>query len=53
MNRDVMKSDILDAFGEVVAALTACSDREAREISLRRQQLKREQDFRQIRLTTL
>ena len=28
-------------------------DREAREISLRRQQLKREQDFRQIRLTTL
>ena len=29
------------------------SDREAREISLRRQQLKREQDFRQIRLTTL
>lgn len=29
------------------------SDRLAREISLRRQQLKREQDFRQIRLTTL
>jgi translation initiation factor IF-2 len=29
------------------------TDREAREISLRRQQLKREQDFRQIRLTTL
>jgi translation initiation factor IF-2 len=29
------------------------SDREAREISLHRQQLKREQDFRQIRLTTL
>jgi translation initiation factor IF-2 len=29
------------------------SDREAREISLRRQQLKREQDFRQVRLTTL
>jgi translation initiation factor IF-2 len=29
------------------------SDREAREVSLRRQQLKREQDFRQIRLTTL
>lgn len=29
------------------------SDRIAREISLRRQQLKREQDFRQIRLTTL
>jgi translation initiation factor IF-2 len=29
------------------------SDREAREIALRRQQLKREQDFRQIRLTTL
>jgi translation initiation factor IF-2 len=29
------------------------SDREAREISLRRQQLKREQDFRQIHLTTL
>lgn len=29
------------------------SDRVAREISVRRQQLKREQDFRQIRLTTL
>jgi translation initiation factor IF-2 len=29
------------------------SDREAREISLRRQQLKREQDFRQVRLVTL
>lgn len=29
------------------------SDRSAREISLKRQQLKREQDFRQIRLTTL
>ncbi|MCZ6775427.1 MAG: translation initiation factor IF-2 [Ignavibacteria bacterium] len=29
------------------------SDREAREVSLKRQQLKREQDFRQIRLTTL
>jgi translation initiation factor IF-2 len=29
------------------------SDRDAREISLKRQQLKREQDFRQIRLTTL
>jgi translation initiation factor IF-2 len=29
------------------------SDRAAREISLRRQQLKREQDFRQVRLTTL
>ena len=29
------------------------SDREAREISLKRQQVKREQDFRQIRLTTL
>jgi len=29
------------------------SDREAREVSLRRQQLKREQDFRQIRLRTL
>lgn len=29
------------------------SDRQAREISLRRQQLKREQDFRQIRLMTL
>jgi translation initiation factor IF-2 len=28
-------------------------DREAREISLRRQQLKREQDFRQIKFTTL
>jgi translation initiation factor IF-2 len=29
------------------------TDREAREVSLKRQQLKREQDFRQIRLTTL
>jgi translation initiation factor IF-2 len=29
------------------------SDREAREIGLKRQQLKREQDFRQVRLTTL
>ncbi len=29
------------------------SDREARDISFKRQQLKREQDFRQIRLTTL
>jgi translation initiation factor IF-2 len=29
------------------------SDRSAREISLRRQQLKREQDFRQVHLTTL
>jgi len=29
------------------------SDRVAREISLRRQQLKREQDFRQVRLVTL
>ncbi len=29
------------------------SDRSAREISIRRQQLKREQDFRQVRLTTL
>ncbi len=29
------------------------SDRDARDVSLRRQQLKREQDFRQIRLMTL
>ncbi len=29
------------------------SERDARDVSLRRQQLKREQDFRQIRLTTL
>jgi translation initiation factor IF-2 len=29
------------------------TDREAREVSLKRQQLKREQDFRQIHLTTL
>jgi translation initiation factor IF-2 len=29
------------------------SDREAREVSLKRQQLKREQDFRQVHLTTL
>jgi translation initiation factor IF-2 len=29
------------------------SDRQAREIGMRRQQLKREQDFRQVRLTTL
>jgi len=33
--------------------LVMVSDREAREISLKRQQLKREQDFRQIHLTTL
>ncbi|MEW6512247.1 MAG: translation initiation factor IF-2 [Bacteroidota bacterium] len=33
--------------------IVAESDREAREVSLKRQQLKREQDFRQIRLTTL
>jgi len=33
--------------------LVMASDREAREISLKRQQLKREQDFRQIHLTTL
>ena len=44
----------LDGFpqaGDTFIALD--SDREAREISLKRQQLKREQDFRQIRLTTL
>ena len=33
--------------------IVTSSDREAREISLKRQQLKREQDFRQIRLMTL
>jgi translation initiation factor IF-2 len=33
--------------------LVTATDREAREVSLKRQQLKREQDFRQIRLTTL
>ncbi|HEX7572406.1 MAG TPA: translation initiation factor IF-2 [Bacteroidota bacterium] len=33
--------------------LVLATDREAREISLKRQQLKREQDFRQIHLTTL
>ena len=33
--------------------LVMASDREAREISLKRQLLKREQDFRQIHLTTL
>ncbi len=33
--------------------IVMATDREAREISLRRQQLKREQDFRQIHLTTL
>ncbi len=33
--------------------VVTASDREAREISLRRQQLKREQDFRQVHLTTL
>jgi translation initiation factor IF-2 len=37
--------------GDTFAVLE--SDRVAREISLRRQQLKREQDFRQVRLTTL
>ncbi len=44
----------LDGFpqaGDIFIVLD--SDREAREISLKRQQLKREQDFRQIRLTTL
>ncbi|MGA9116550.1 MAG: translation initiation factor IF-2 [Bacteroidota bacterium] len=44
----------LDGFpqaGDVFIA--TANDREAREISLRRQQLKREQDFRQIHLTTL
>ena len=34
MNRDVMKSDILDAFGEVIEALTSYSDREDREVEL-------------------
>lgn len=33
--------------------IVTASDREAREISLHRQQLKREQDFRQVRLRTL
>ncbi len=44
----------LDGFPQAgdIFVVTA-SDREAREISLKRQQLKREQDFRQVRLTTL
>ncbi len=37
--------------GDVIVVLD--SEREAREISLKRQQLKREQDFRQVRFTTL
>ena len=44
----------LDGFpqaGDIFVATS--SDREAREVSLKRQQLKREQDFRQVRLTTL
>jgi translation initiation factor IF-2 len=44
----------LDGFpqaGDIFVATS--SDREAREVSLTRQQLKREQDFRQVRLTTL
>ncbi len=44
----------LDGFPQAGDPFVAtASDRQAREISLRRQQLKREQDFRQIRLTTL
>jgi translation initiation factor IF-2 len=44
----------LDGFPQAGDTFIAIeSDREAREISLHRQQLKREQDFRQIRLTTL
>ncbi|MBI5473724.1 MAG: translation initiation factor IF-2 [Ignavibacteriae bacterium] len=44
----------LDGFPQAGDTFVATeSDRVAREISLRRQQLKREQDFRQIRLTTL
>jgi translation initiation factor IF-2 len=44
----------LDGFPQAGDPFVAtASDRLAREISLRRQQLKREQDFRQIRLTTL
>jgi translation initiation factor IF-2 len=44
----------LDGFPQAgdIFVVTA-TDREAREISLKRQQLKREQDFRQVRLTTL
>lgn len=37
--------------GDVLVVLD--SEREAREIALKRQQLKREQDFRQVRFTTL
>lgn len=44
----------LDGFPQAGDTLiVTASDREAREISMRRQQLKREQDFRQVRLTTL
>lgn len=44
----------LDGFPQAGDTFVAmASDRVAREISLRRQQLKREQDFRQIRLVTL
>lgn len=47
----VLGFDGMPQAGDVMVVLD--SEREAREISLKRQQLKREQDFRQVRFTTL
>jgi translation initiation factor IF-2 len=47
----VLGFDGMPQAGDVLVVLN--SEREAREIALKRQQLKREQDFRQVRFTTL
>ena len=47
----VLGYDGMPQAGDVLVVVE--SDREAKEISLKRQQLKREQDFRQIKFTTL
>jgi translation initiation factor IF-2 len=47
----VLGFDGMPQAGDALVVLE--SERDVREISLKRQQLKREQDFRQIRLTTL
>jgi translation initiation factor IF-2 len=47
----VLGFDGMPQAGDVLVVLD--SEREAREIALKRQQLKREQDFRQVRFTTL
>ncbi len=47
----VLGFDGMPQAGDVLVVVE--SDREAKEISLKRQQLKREQDFRQIKFTTL